>query len=102
MTASSSLHAGEWVEVRSREEILQTLDRNGQLDGLPFMPEMFEACGKRYRVFKRAHKTCDPPNGLQGRRMPSAVHLDEFRCDGAAHGGCQAKCLVFWKDAWLK
>ena len=66
------------------------------------MPEMFEACGQRFRVFKRAHKTCDPPNGLQGRRMLRAVHLEEFRCNGAAHGGCQAKCLVFWKEAWLK
>jgi hypothetical protein len=34
--------------------------------------------------------------------MPSAVHLEEFRCNGAAHGGCQAKCLVFWKEAWLE
>ena len=31
----------------------------------------------------------------------SAVHL-ETRCDGSAHGGCQASCLLFWKDAWLK
>ena len=102
MTNQGNLRAGEWIEVRSREEILLTLDRNGQLEGLPFMPEMFEACGKRFRVFKRAHKTCDPPNGMHGRRMPNAVHLDEFRCDGSAHGGCQAKCLVFWKEAWLK
>ena len=102
MTTDLGLRAGEWVEVCSREQILRTLDRNGQLEGLPFMPEMFEACGQRFRVFKRAHKTCDPPNGMQGRRMLRAVHLEEFRCNGAAHGGCQAKCLVFWKEAWLK
>src|SRR5258705_198295 len=34
--------------------------------------------------------------------MISAVHLDGVRCDGSAHGGCQAGCLMFWKDAWLK
>src|SRR6185503_4165611 len=88
--------------VRSREEILSTLDGNGQLDGLPFMPEMLQFCGQRLPVFRRAHKTCDPPNGLQGRRMAAAVHLDGVRCDGSAHGGCQAGCLMFWKDAWLK
>jgi hypothetical protein len=88
--------------VRSKEEILQTLDKSGQLEGLPFMPEMEEFCGRRFRVFKRAHKTCDPPNGLEGRRMLRAVHLAELRCSGAAHGGCQARCLLFWKDAWLK
>jgi hypothetical protein len=96
------LRAGEWVEVRSREEILLTLDRNGRLDGLPFMPEMLDACGQRFRVFRRAHKTCDPPNGMDGRRMLRAVHLEDVRCSGAAHGGCQAKCLIFWKEAWLK
>ena len=34
-------------------------------------------------------------------RMRNAVHLEE-RCDGQAHGGCQAGCLVYWKEAWLK
>src|SRR5206468_6729990 len=24
------------------------------------------------------------------------------RCDGEANGGCQAACLLFWKDAWVK
>jgi hypothetical protein len=30
------------------------------------------------------------------------VHLEELRCNGAAHGGCQAECLFFWKGAWLE
>jgi len=102
MLSGSQFRAGEWVEVRSKGEILATLDKQGALDALPFMPEMFRFCGKRFKVFKRAHKTCDPPNGLQGRRMTRAVHLEEVRCDGAAHAGCQAACLIFWKDAWLK
>jgi hypothetical protein len=66
------------------------------------MPEMFGHCGQRLKVFKRAHKTCDPPNGIGGRRMEAAVHLEGVRCDGSAHGDCQAGCLVFWKEAWLK
>jgi hypothetical protein len=102
MKSNSFVRAGEWVRVRSREEILSTLDARGQLDGLPFMPEMFRFCGTRMRVFRRAHKTCDPPNGMGGRRMIAAVHLEGARCDGQAHGGCQANCLLFWKDAWLE
>jgi hypothetical protein len=92
---------GDWVEVRSKEEILSTLDSSGQLDGMPFMPEMFAFCGKRFQVYKRAHKTCDTVFPVRGRRVADAVHL-ETRCDGAAHGGCQAGCLLFWKLAWLK
>jgi hypothetical protein len=99
---SSEFRSGDWVEVRSKGEILATLDSHGQLENLPFMPEMFEFCGKRFRVYKRAHKTCDPPNGLQGRRMLRTVHLEDVQCNGAAHDGCQARCLIFWKDAWLK
>src|SRR6267142_1519493 len=51
---SLGLRAGHWVEVRSADEILATLDDRGALDALPFMPEMLQYCGKRFRVFKRA------------------------------------------------
>jgi hypothetical protein len=98
----SKLRAGDWVEVRSKQEILKTLDSRGQLDGMPFMPQMFDYCGKRFRVFKRAHKSCDTVNGLTGLQLQNAVHLEQLRCDGGAHGGCQAGCLLFWNTAWLK
>jgi hypothetical protein len=100
-TESSKLRVSDWVEVRSKDEILRTLDMDGRLDGMPFMPEMFAFCGKRFQVYKRAHKTCDTVFPVRGRRVADAVHL-ETRCDGSAHGGCQASCLMFWKDAWLK
>src|SRR5256885_8491221 len=99
--ATLKLRVGEWVEVRSKEEILKSLDPRGQLDGMPFMPQMFQYCGRRFRVFKRAHKTCDTVNQTGGRWVTDAVHL-ETRCDGQAYGGCQAGCLIFWKEAWLK
>lgn len=93
--------AGDWVEVRGKEEILRSLDKTGQLENLPFMPQMFQYCGKKFRVYKRAHKTCDTVNPVRSLRISNAVHLD-LRCDGEAYGGCQAGCLIFWKTAWLK
>ena len=98
----NTLRSGDIVEVRSEEEILRTLDADGKLDGLPFMPEMLSFCGQRYRVRARAHKACDTIDWQQFRRMESAVHLEDLRCDGSAHGGCQAGCLLFWKEAWLR
>lgn len=100
-TLKTRLRADDWVEVRSKEEILGTLDEKGRLEELPFMPQMFQYCGQRFRVFKRAHKTCDPIYTMAGRKLENAVHL-ELRCDGKAHGGCQVGCLLFWKEAWLK
>jgi len=98
----SNLKAGDWVEVRSREEILATLDENGCLENLPFMPEMFAFCGQRLRVYKRAHKTCDTVNDYKGRKMKDAVHLEGVRCNGQSHGRCEASCLIYWKTAWLQ
>jgi len=101
MDRTIKLGPGVWVEVRSKEEILKTLDDKGQLEGMPFMPQMFQYCGKRFIVYKRAHKTCDTVFPVRGRRMANAVHLNT-RCDGEAYGGCQAGCLIFWKVAWLR
>jgi hypothetical protein len=93
--------AGDWVEIRSKNEILATLDSNGRLEGLPFMPHMFRFCGRRFQVQKRAHKACDTVSGnYTNRAVPNSVLL-ELRCDGGAFDGCQAACLIVWKEAWL-
>lgn len=98
---SSRLRAGDFVRVRSREEILSTLDESGRLDGMPFMPEMLAYCGTTQRVFKRAHKSCDTIYQRGNRKIERTVLL-ETRCDGSSHGGCEAACALFWKEAWLE
>ncbi len=96
------LRVGDWVEVKTKDEILQSLDKNGRLEGMPFMPQMFKYCGQQFRVYKCAHKTCDTiTDHFVSRRLSDGIHLD-IRCDGQAYGGCQAACLIFWKKAWLK
>jgi hypothetical protein len=99
---SLNLRVGEWVEVRSEKEILATLGDGQCVDGMPFMPEMLQYCGKRFRVYWSAHKTADTIELFSIRRMANAVHLKDLRCDGASHDGCQAGCLLFWKECWLK
>jgi hypothetical protein len=103
-TAPAALRAGDVVRVRSREEILATLDANGRLEGQPFMPEMLEFAGRELPVSAIAHKTCDtisrPSTGI--RQLDHTVHLAGARCDGSAHGGCQAGCLLFWREEWLE
>ena len=97
-----SMRAGTWVVVKSREEILSSLDGSGELEALPFMAEMLRHCGQRLQVSAVAHKTCDTINKTGGRRIANAVHLEGVRCDGSAHGNCQAGCLIFWKTEWLR
>jgi len=95
------LRAGDRVFVRSPEEILSTLDDNGTLDGVPFMPEMLESLGKPFQVKRRVEKICAPDLPL--RRFPAddVVILDSPRCDGSGHDGCQDACRILWKEAWL-
>ena len=91
---------GDLVEVRSEAEILLTLDEKGRLDRLPFMPEMLKFCGQRFRISRRALKTCVDDQDI--RQLDSTVFLEEVRCDGGSHNGCGRACLIFWKEAWLK
>lgn len=88
------------VEVRSLDEILATLDGAGKLDGLPFMPEMAAYCGTQVRLLRRLNRTCVVGQGF--RRIDHAVFLQDARCDGSHHDGCQRACMLFWKEAWLK
>lgn len=93
---------GDVVEVRPAAEILAGLDDRGERDSLQFMPEMLEFCGKQFVVDSISYKTCDTVNITGLHRMENTVHLTGLRCNGQAHGGCQAGCLIFWKTDWLK
>ena len=102
ISSAKGLRVGDLVEVRSADEIMATLDERGELENLPFMPEMLKFCGQRLTVDKVAHKLCDTISGTGLHKMENAVHLTDSRCDGTAHGGCQTACLLYWKEAWLK
>jgi hypothetical protein len=96
------LRRGDLVEVRRPAEILATLDERGALDAMPFMPEMVAWCGRRLVVERRADKVCDTIDYGGSRHVPDTVLLDDVRCDGSGHDGCQAECRFYWKEAWLR
>ena len=99
-----TLARGDVVEVRSATEILATLDGQASTDNIPFMPEMLKYAGKRFTVSCRVEKICDTVTGgmAASRRMYDTVFLEDLRCDGSAHGGCQAGCRIYWKESWLR
>ena len=99
--ATADLRRGDVVEVAAPGAILGTLDERGELEGLPFMPEMARFCGRRFVVDRRAERVCDTVDYSGSRRPPRTVLLAGLRCDGAAHGGCEAECRLLWKEAWL-
>jgi hypothetical protein len=95
------LSPGEFVEVKSREEIERTLDGYGRHDRLYFMAEQWQHCGRRSRVYKRVNRVLSEQTG-RFRRARNVVLLEGVCCDGSRHGNCDASCFLFWKEAWLR
>jgi hypothetical protein len=102
-TPSATLHLqpGELVEVKSKEEIIATLDSLGRNRGLYFTPEMVQYCGRKLRVLKRLDKMVNEKTG-EMRKIANTVLLEGSRCDGKAHGGCQRLCYCLWREIWLR
>ena len=94
------LRRGDVVTLRSPREILETLDETCARRSSLFMPEMLAYFGRAYTVSARVERACDAVS--HARRMPDSVLLDDLRCNGGGHGGCQAGCRIYWKEAWLQ
>ena len=97
-----NLQAGEWVQVKSLDEIYQTLDEKGKLKGLFFMPEMEKFCGKKFKIFKKVEIIELESTGEIRKLTFPAVFLEGVYCDGKYHDGCDRSCFLFWREEWLK
>jgi hypothetical protein len=98
------LQPGEWVEVKSEEEVLKTVNRDWRTRGLQFVPEMRAYFGHSLRVMKRVERICiENSDGDIGevRSLKHTVLLEGAMCKGAGVG-CDRSCHYFWREAWLK
>jgi hypothetical protein len=102
MKSRKRIRRGDLVEVKSPEEILGTLDDDGALDHLPFMPEMIEHCGRCFRVSRRVVTTCCTAKSPRAFRGGGVFTLEGLRCSGDTHDGCQKACMIFWRAEWLR
>lgn len=101
-TDNLNLQPGELVEVRTLNEILDTLDEKRKLNGLGFFCEMWKFCGRRFRVHKRVNKIILETTGESRKMRMPTVLLEGVFCDGRYHGGCDRSCFCYWREAWLK
>lgn len=95
------LQPGEWVEVKSADEIRRSLDHRKKSRGLLFMDEMWAFCGGRYRVLKRVNLIW-ADNTNEPRRVKNTVLLEGTTCNGSQHGGCDMGCQHLWREVWLR
>lgn len=93
------LQAGDWVEVRGRDEILRTLDADRMHKGLSFGGDMYEQCGRRMRVQKRVDRVVAEGSGRL-RPVHDTVILEGSTCD--RYFGCARGMPFLWREAWLQ
>lgn len=103
-TNTNRLRPGQPVKLRSAGEILASLDERGCFEGVPFMPEMLGYLDNTspFRVTAHVGRACDTVHYSGVRHLTNTVLLDDLRCSGAGHAGCQAQCRLYWKAAWLR
>ena len=97
-----NLQPGDWVEIRSFEEIFATLNSEGKYRGLAFTTEMLHYCGRRFKVFKRLENIILDATGEMRTIKTPTVILENVFCNGEAHGNCDRTCFCFWREKWLK
>ena len=91
-----SLQVGEWVRVRSRQEIAATLDPFKELKGCAFLEGMYQYCGTEQRVYKTMERFLDERD-YKMKKVQGVVLLDSLYCNGTiVFGGCDRSCFLFW------
>ena len=80
-----NLQPGELVRVKSKEEIVKTLDTHNANRGMSFDGEMVRYCGREARVLRRVEQIIDEKSGRMTRFKNPCIVLEDVTCTGAYH-----------------
>jgi hypothetical protein len=100
-----NLKPGEMVQVKSHDEILDTLNARNRNRGLSFDVEMVKYCGGTYPVLDRVGRIIDEKTGKMVNLPADCIILDGVVC--GAHFShrrlfCPRSLYPFWREVWLK
>ncbi len=99
------LRPGEFVQVKSHDEILATVNAKNRNRGLTFDAEMVPYCGGVYRVGSRVTQIIDEPTGKMVRMKSDCIILDGVICTSKySHKRlfCPRSIPPFWREVWLR
>jgi hypothetical protein len=99
------LQPGEWVRVRSAEEIGKTLSSSATHRGLVFTHEMAAYCGQTFRVRKRVNRLIDERTGKLLEMKTECISLEDAICTGFHSAGawfCAREHFPLWREDWLE
>jgi len=104
-TAVLDLQPGELVQVRSRDEIMPTINAERKNRGLSFDVEMVPYCGKTFRVLSRVERIINEKNGAMTEIPRDCIILDGVTCSGCFSDNrlfCPRSMYPYWREIWLK
>ncbi len=96
------LQPGEQIRVRTRQEIRQTVNREGRNRGLSFDVEMTPYCGQSMRVKRRVNRVIDDFTGRMVNLASDCIVLEGAVCKGIYHGLCTRQSEPYWREIWLE
>ena len=99
------MEPGEWVRIKSPDEIRSTLTDKGRNRGLWFDREMLRLCGQVFRVRHRVGRLIDDRTGEMIELSSDCVALEGATCSGEHSVGrwfCVRAIYPYWREAWLE
>jgi len=103
-TPTEKLHLkpGELVQVKSYDEILETLDTRNKNRGLWFDVEMVKYCNGVYRVLCRVERIVHPKSGRMLTFDTDCIVLEGVTTRGEYHRFYPQNEYPFWREIWLR
>lgn len=103
-TGTLDLAVGEWVEVKSHEQVRATLTENNVNRGMRFDPEMTPFCGGRYQVAARVERLIDERTGRMIPMRSPCIVLRGVVCQSEYSDGrifCPRAIPPYFREIWL-
>jgi hypothetical protein len=101
-TDTLNLQPGEIVRIKSKNEILATLDENLLNRGMGFDEEMSRFCGLTAVVQARVERCLDEKTGRMLTMKSPCIILEDIFCAGVYNANCPRQFVPFWREIWLE
>jgi hypothetical protein len=109
-TETLDLKPGEIVRVKSRAQIVETLDQKGRNRGMVICHEMTKCCGREAEVRYRVDRLIDERTGTMLKLSDTVTLKNVGRNERLSEeclcydqlGDCPRGELMYWREIWLE
>lgn len=100
--APLDLRPGELVRIKSKREIMATLDARLKNRGLWFDHDMLRFCGTEHRVLSRVDHQIDERSGKMIKITNPCIVLEDIADTGEYTWFVVFNERIYWREAWLE